>query len=321
MKWVDLSPYKPVSGAAVASTPIANGLQKVQDSLNSVGVAGAAIASAGTINITNPVHQITGVTAIATIADANVPTVGETVTLWIQTGLTIQNNGGGVGNIRTLSGSDRVCKANEIVVLLYDGAVWRETNPQAAAITYRKTTAKVVNTTVAATDLLNGEITLAAGDLGTTKALRATLEGDWLNNAGAPFAPPRIQVVVGGTIVLDTGAAAANNTINQGVARGGWTVEIFALELGATNSQLWRIKQTIALPQGVLTSDNGPFTTGEGSRLYSTAAGGNAIGFAQGFNTSALDMTTAKTFVINVINGSASASYETKLFGALVEIT
>jgi hypothetical protein len=37
-------------------------------------------------------------------------------------------------------------------------------------------------------------------------------------------------------------------------------------------------------------------------------------------HSAAVDTSLAKALVLNVINGSASASYETKLLGALVEV-
>jgi hypothetical protein len=61
------------------------------------------------------------------------------------------------------------------------------------------------------------------------------------------------------------------------------------------------------------------FATGEG--VYQRVDGSsvrNVIGEAT--NTSAVDTTASQALVLSVINGTASGSYETKLFRALVEI-
>ena len=47
-----------------------------------------------------------------------------------------------------------------------------------AYVVDRKVTSKTVNTTTTETDLLNGEITVAASALGASRALRLTARGD-----------------------------------------------------------------------------------------------------------------------------------------------
>src|SRR5262252_9434679 len=69
-----------------------------------------------------------------------------------------------------------------------DGTNWVQVG--GGVIRYAKTTTKAVNTTVAATDLLNGEITLAANTLIAGKRLVADLFGDFLNTVAAS-PPPR----------------------------------------------------------------------------------------------------------------------------------
>lgn len=199
------------------------------------------------------------------------------------------------------------------------------TEPLGPGTTYRKTTSKAVNTTTAATDLLNGEIVLAGGVMGTTAQLRAVLWGDFQQDTGASQTLPQFQLVIGGTTMLDTGNGGGGWT--TGATRVLWRVEIEALELGATNSQLWRMSGQLG--PGDLTSrpstyNAQAFITGLGTyacRPY--GYGGETGPYLETFDgqtTSSLDMTTSKAFVFNVINVASNASYETRLLGAFIEI-
>lgn len=103
--------------------------QKLKGDMDYLTVAGADVASGSTVSISAEFHGITGTTTINTIADAAGDSfvAGQRLRLWIKGGpLTIANNGGGTGNIRTKSGSDRSCATNEIVCFTYDGTNWRE---------------------------------------------------------------------------------------------------------------------------------------------------------------------------------------------------
>lgn len=193
-------------------------------------------------------------------------------------------------------------------------------SPAAGAVTLRKVTSKTVNTTVAATDLLNGEISVAANSMGATGLLRLTAFGDWLQNSGGNAAPPRLQLVFGGTTLMDTGAGAGL-LFTTSANREGWKIvaEIFNT---ATGAQVVNFRLDMATGAVPSTSGSGAFTTGEGV-YQDIAAGGNLTGqfaIAEGYNASAVDTTATKTLVLNVINGSASATYEVVLKGALVEI-
>ena len=106
----------------------------VRDNMNYLIVAGANLASASSLVTTNEFHQVTGVTTVDSLSPAT-PVAGQQIRLLFQGALTVRNNGGGTGNIRTLSGGDRPVKANEIVVFNYDGAVWREAAGTAPKIT------------------------------------------------------------------------------------------------------------------------------------------------------------------------------------------
>jgi hypothetical protein len=184
--------------------------------------------------------------------------------------------------------------------------------------TYRKTTAKTVNTTVAATDLLNGEITIAGGVMGTAGTLRLTAWGDFLQNAAGAL--PRFQLVFGGTTFLDTGAPG---TIAAGSSRTGWRIVAEIINLGVANSQIANLSVVVTHMGGTSAFPSTLFATGNGVYTGIGLAGSPTnctMSVAEGTNAATVDTSVAKALVLNVINGSASATYETKLLGALVEI-
>lgn len=206
-----------------------------------------------------------------------------------------------------------------------DALIWNATDSRwepgsasgGGATIYRKTTAKAVNTTTVATDLLNGEITLAANVLGTEGWLKATLIGNILQNVGSSETGVRFQLVVGGTTIFDTGVLT---TMTSNTVRLTWRMNIECLALGATGSQLWHIEGYLNRPNNVsgwIGTNNGAFTTGTGGWMNDT---GQDPMFLMGETTSTLDDTAALPFVFNVINGVSNANYETRLLGAVVEI-
>lgn len=189
-------------------------------------------------------------------------------------------------------------------------------NGLSGSTTYRKTTAKTVNTTTAATDLLNGEVTIAAGAMGATGVLRIKASGDHLQNSGGNAAQPRFQLVFGGVTVFDTGVTAAAEA--AGATRWPWSVEATISNLTAATQNAWIRVQTVLDPNSGVSN---LFTTGNGGwqEGANVSTWTNAFGF--GVNTGLTVATgSAAALVLNVINGSANAAYETKLFDALVEI-
>ena len=181
---------------------------------------------------------------------------------------------------------------------------------------YRKTTPNAVNTTVSATDLLNGEITIAAGVMGTTGCARLTAWGDWLQQSGGSVAPPRFQLLLGGTTLLDTGTSST--TVTSGATRAGWRLTAEILNAGSASSQVAALTLDLTSIIGFATAGAAGITVGEG--VYGTT--GTFAARAEGSNSGlAVNTASSAALVLNVINGSASASYETKLFGALVEVT
>lgn len=186
----------------------------------------------------------------------------------------------------------------------------------AGATTQKKTAITTVNTTVAATDLLAGGITIGAGALGTTGVARLTAWGDSLQNSGGAAAPPRFQLLLGGTVILDTGVSG---TLNAGTERGSWRMEALISAQASTAAQYVDFLMTFAPGHQFATQTTNVFTTGNG--VYEGDTGVvNGIIVGKGGAAATKDSTAALAVVLNVINGSASASYETKNFGALLEI-
>lgn len=183
---------------------------------------------------------------------------------------------------------------------------------------YRKVTSRTVASTVASTDLLNGEITLAAGMLGVNSMLRLTAWGDWRNASGGDAATPRLQVVVGGTTIFDTGAFTS--LIQTQANRYGWWATFEMQNLGAANAQVARFSWWAQ--EANRSAGAGPvlFTTGSGvSSQTNSGAQSCVVGNATSVGL-AIDTTTSKLVELKVINGSSSASYDTRLFGAIMEL-
>lgn len=214
--------------------------------------------------------------------------------------------------------------ANAIVTLLSGGTAGQvlqavdATNVQwvDSVLRYSKLTAKAYNTTVAASDLLNGEITVEAGKFVTGKTLDAQLFGDFLNNTAGSRAAPRFQLILGGTTIFDTGTSG---TFVSNAVRSGWGVRIKAVGLG-TASQVWDISGHISGNGGSNTATSSQFTTGLGE--YFSYGGSSDLNVTfRGETTSAVDMTASRALVFNVINGFSHASYETRLNAAVVDIS
>jgi hypothetical protein len=179
----------------------------------------------------------------------------------------------------------------------------------------RKSTLTAVASTVSATDLLNSEFTVPGNALGIDRVLRLEAFGDFKNNSGGSVAPPRLQLILGATTLIDTGTSSA--TVANSATRSGWEVRAKVAELNATNSQAIYFKLSLPLAMGIGAAGNSGFSTGEGDYAI-MAATGQAI--AAGFNTTSVDTTIANALTLKVINGSNSASYDTTLYYALAVI-
>lgn len=185
--------------------------------------------------------------------------------------------------------------------------------PATALTAYRKVTAKTVNTTVSETDLFNGEITVAGNAIGATGVLRITAAGDWKQNSGGTAAFPRLKLKFGATTLFDTGAIG---TFPDAATRYGWVVEAEIANLTASTQSAWF---RVTAGGGDLAATSAVLTTGTGVMGTSRGATGNLV-WANGRNSGALDTTGALALVLSVINGSANANYETKLYNALAVV-
>lgn len=184
--------------------------------------------------------------------------------------------------------------------------------------TYRKTTAKTVNSTVAETDLLNGEITVAANAIGATGRLRFHARGDWLQNSGGASGPPRLRLKLGATTLIDTGAGNAVGVANS-ATRFGWQIDADIFN-SATNAQ-WVTFRSVFSMFPIATGSNNSPATGEGQYWSAATSGGNALEYLSVIaNSGAVDTTSANALVLSTVNASSSASYEVVLKNALVVI-
>lgn len=183
---------------------------------------------------------------------------------------------------------------------------------------YRKTTAKAVNSIATAVDLLNSEITIAAGVMGATGILRFTAYGNWLQNSGGAASQPRFQLLLGGTTILDTGGSGAN--ISSAATRSSW--RLTAHIINATSaSQTADLQLVLGSNLGTGAAIHNAFTVGVGEYQSVYNATNSFTFIAQGSNEGlTVNTANACALVLNVFNGSASATYETKLSSAYVEI-
>lgn len=179
----------------------------------------------------------------------------------------------------------------------------------------RKTTAKTVAGTVSATDLFNGEFTLPADGLGTDKIARVTAWGDWMQHASlsAPQDIPEFVVWLGGSVLIDTGGTGGTVAASS-TTRYGWRIVCEIQNLGAANAQWVTFHGVITCSPN--SANASPFSQGEGLTVMSS----NGRGAYDGSYAAAVDTTAACALLLDVQNASGDAGYETKLYGALVEI-
>lgn len=258
----------------------------------------------GTLSLTDPVNGNTADASVIATNNAAIKTVVN----------------GGIDNTNIASGAAIAASKlanypSDNTKFLNGSGAW--TAP-VGTTTYRKTSSKTVNTTVTATDLFNSEFTIGAGVMGTNGTSRITAWGDWKQNSGGAAGQPRFQLIFGGTTFIDTGVTAT--AASDGATRYPWRLEAVIMNAGAANAQTVSLRMTLGL--NASSGIGNAMTTGEGYFSEDAGAGGsNLNAHANAFNSGlAIDTSLAKTLVLNVINGSASATYETKLYGALVEI-
>jgi hypothetical protein len=114
----------PITWVAGNPLPASDLNSYVRDNFRFLHDRGSDLASAATVTPTVGFHKVTGTTTIDNIAG---PANGLEVALWFQSALTVRNNGGGTGNIRTATGFDRAIPAGSLILFRSDGTVWKET--------------------------------------------------------------------------------------------------------------------------------------------------------------------------------------------------
>jgi hypothetical protein len=287
---LDLSSYKVAFEELSDDAKFDNLVQAIQDSFNAIGDTSKMSWKSGLIFDPAQIKQNAATSDQALLWNGSV---------WAPTSLTLgklAQSGAALNDVPQWNGSAWVPAA------------------VTAPTTYRKATPKTVNTTVAATDLLNGEITIGAGVMGTNKVVRLAAWGDCLNNSGGIIAMPRFQVQMGGVTIIDTGAGSATGW-NASATRADWTLEMLVQNAAAASQT---VKLTLVINNyAANTAASVAFTTGTGGYLTIANAGVLASGVNSGLT---IDTTTSKLLALNIINPSANALCETKLFGALVEV-
>lgn len=184
---------------------------------------------------------------------------------------------------------------------------------------YRKTSSKQVVNTVAETDLLNGEITIGAGVLGTNGILRLSAMGDFINNSGATQAGVRLKLKLGATTLIDTAAPA--NFWGSSASRFPWKVDVQIANLGVANSQ-WANLNFQAVSAVNVGTSVATFAVGEGLSFGALFAGGTGPVTAHGSTAGpvAIDTTVSQALVLSVILPSTSPSLDMTLRSAVVEL-
>lgn len=180
---------------------------------------------------------------------------------------------------------------------------------------WRKTTTRTVASSTATTDLLNGEFTIDAGAMGTTRTLRLVAKVLALNNNGSTIALPRWSLQIGaGTPQIDTGALAAAwaTDANQTV----WKIVAEITNRGVTNSQGMMLDVSGV---GSFVAADAGLTTGNGH--YGTGMNGSFFARALGFSSVAtVDTTLAQALTLSVKLPTSSANVTCNLYDAYVEI-
>lgn len=273
-------------------------------------VQGLDVTSATTVaphTFTESFHKVTGTTTIRNLPSGTHK--GQKVVLYFTSALTIENNGGGSGNLR-VGGSDISVVADEVCTFIWDGTVWWiVARTGSAALIYRKASIKDVVSTASATDLFNGEITIGAGAMSTNKTVRIFAAGDYLNADGAARTVT-IDLLLGGTSIWTSILNAG--LINTG-SRRGWMMEAWINNTGATNAQftngffVWG-------QEGV-----GDFDTLEDTTAQLDSADYRITPFSLATVT-AVDTTAARALVLNCTHSASSANLSMRLKSALVEV-
>lgn len=115
-----------VPDLAMDDTPYETWFDRYTVGHNYYGIVGATRTAATSVDVAASFHPVTGTTTIDNLSDPAGAIAGQRVTFKFASALTIRHNGGGTGNIRTMTRLDRTIAANQVVTFVYDGSVWRE---------------------------------------------------------------------------------------------------------------------------------------------------------------------------------------------------
>lgn len=185
--------------------------------------------------------------------------------------------------------------------------LWQPGTP--ALSIYRKLTEKDVVNTVTETDLLNGEISIAAGEMVTNKTVRCTILGDYLNNSGANRTLDLAVKLGATTLWKDT--VTGTNSIGPGASRRPFRLTFEISNLGADDSQF--------MAGFFWLGAMGAATTGLGD--FSEAVGPDTDQWGGSFaGSSAEDTSSAKALVVTATHPAANANLSVRLKSGLIEV-
>lgn len=181
---------------------------------------------------------------------------------------------------------------------------------------YRKTTTNQVVNTVTETDLLNGEIVVAAGVMGTNGVLRIMAHGTCKQNSGSVRTVPRLRLKHGGTTLFDL--APGGNMWANNVSTAGWWLEAFIQNTGTANAQNAGFKFLMDVISD--TAGGGLFTSGQGTWHVNAASGGVALWSGIAGATGAKDTASSLALEFTTVLPVADLNVEFSLLGAVVEV-
>jgi hypothetical protein len=184
----------------------------------------------------------------------------------------------------------------------------------------RKNTSKQVVSSVTETDLLNGEVTILAGVMGSTRILRLSAWGDWKQNSGAGTDVPRFKLKLGATVLLDTSVLGVNAAANA-ATRFGFRMVCEIINTNAANTQWATMDGWVGMTNAGLAAAPVAFATGEGFTTGISAPNTAVPGVTYRAGASgAVDTTASQVLALTVILPANSANCDMTLTGALVEI-
>lgn len=184
-------------------------------------------------------------------------------------------------------------------------------------IVRRKTTAKVINTSVAETDLLNGEMILRASEIGAGGYARLRARGDWLHNVAGPNRQPRIRFKLGGTTLWDSNVDGTQ--YGASAVRWGWQADVLIAALGSEAAQ-WIVAEYewehINISGTAVLSAAGIGGLYNAGGTNATYGRGRAVGHAAG----AIDLTQQQLVELTAELPASNAAVEIALKEATLEV-